>query len=157
MKKSCKRTSPLDPFPHQVSNHCTKPLSTAIAKLINMSFQERHFPRIHKTAQITPLLKKHNHITNNHIFPSFQSAYHSIQTSILQVLDEVYVGCDNKKTSILTLLDLSAAFDTIDHRILLERLSREFGIDSLALKWLESYLPGKKQFVKLGTYRSSTV
>ena len=58
MKKSCKRTSPLDPFPHQVFNHCTKPFSTAIAKLINMSFQEGHFPSIYKTAQITPLLKK---------------------------------------------------------------------------------------------------
>ena len=38
MKKSCKRTSPLDPFPHQAFNYCTKPLSTAIVKLINMFF-----------------------------------------------------------------------------------------------------------------------
>ena len=192
MKKSWKRTSPLDPFPHQVSNHCTKPLSKAIAKLINVSFQEGHFSSIYKTAQITPLLKKPNldptvpehfrtisnfstiskiverailiqlrsHITNNHNFPSFQSVYrsnHSTETALLHVLDEVYIGCDSKKASILTLLDLSAAFDTIDHRILLERLSREFGIESLALKWLESYLTERKQFVKLGTHSSSTV
>ena len=192
MQKSCKRTSPLDPFLHQVFNHCTKPLSTEIAKLVNMFFQEGHFPSIYKTAQITPLLKKPNldptvlehfrpisnlstiskiierailiqlrfHITNNHIFPSFQSAYrsnHSTETTLLHVLDEVYVGCDNKKASILTSLDLSAAFDTIDYRILLERLSREFGIESLALKWLESYLTERKQFVKLGTHSFSTV
>ena len=55
MKKSFKRTSP-----HQVFNHCTKPLSTAIAKLINKFFQKGHFPIIYKTIQITPLLKKPN-------------------------------------------------------------------------------------------------
>ena len=191
MKKSCERTSPLDSFPHHVFSHCTKPLSTAIAKLINMSFQEGHFPSIYKTAQITQHLKKPNldptvsenfrpisnlstipkiverailiqlrsHITNNHNFPSFQSAYrsnHSTETA-LHVFDEVYVSCDNKKASILTSLHLSAAFDTINHRILLERLSREFGIESLALKWLGSYLTERKQFVKLGTHSSSTV
>ena len=192
MKKSCKRTSPLDPFPHQVFNHRTKPFSTAIAKLINMSFQEGHFSSIYKTAQIIPLLKKPNldptvpehfrpisnlftiskiverailiqlrsHITKNHNFPNFQSAYrsnHSTETALLHVLDEVYVRCDNKKASILTSLDLSAAFDTINHRIPLERLSREFGIESLALKWLKSYLTERKQFVKLGNHSSSTV
>ena len=192
MKKSCKRTSPLDPFLHQVFNLCTKPLSSAIAKLVNMSFQEGHFPSIYKTTQITPLLKKPNldptvpehfrpisnlstiskiverailiqlrsHITNNHNFPSFQSAYHSnhsTETALLHILDEVYVGCDNKKASILTSLDLSAAFGTIDHRILLERLSRDFGIERLALKWLDSYLTERKQFVKLGPHSSYTV
>ena len=47
-------------------------------------------------------------------------------------------------------LDLSAAFDTINHQILLDRLHADFGIDGLALSWLRSYLSNRSQYVKLG-------
>ena len=50
---------------------------------------------------------------------------------------------DNGNLSLLTLLDLSAAFDTIDHPILLERLESSFGIDRLPLKWVKSYLSNR--------------
>ena len=50
----------------------------------------------------------------------------------------------------LVIKDLSAAFDTIDHNILLRRLEIQFGILGLALKWIKSYLSGRKQLVKIG-------
>ena len=50
----------------------------------------------------------------------------------------------------LVTLDLSAAFDTVDHGILLRRLDDEFAIRDSALSWLESYLSDRKQFIKLG-------
>ena len=71
---------------------------------------------ISKTVERAILIQLRSHITNNHNFPSFQYAYRSNHsTALLHVLDEVYVGCDNKKASILISLDLSEAFDTIDH------------------------------------------
>ena len=56
---------------------------------------------------------------------------------------------DNGNLSLLTLLDLSAAFDTIDHSILLKRLNTPFGIDGLPLKWVKSNLSNRHQKVKI--------
>ena len=53
------------------------------------------------------------------------------------------------KVTALTLLDLSAAFDTIDHTILLDRLRDLFGIEGVALKWIVSYLTGRWQTINI--------
>ncbi|GFR88592.1 reverse transcriptase-like protein [Elysia marginata] len=57
----------------------------------------------------------------------------------------------------MVLLDLSAAFDTIDHSILKRRLQMSFGIRGSALTWFESYLTNRQQTVVTGQYRSSPV
>ena len=56
---------------------------------------------------------------------------------------------DKHEDTILVLLDLSAAFDTIDHQVLLNRLNQGFGFRDLALKWLASYLVDRKQSVHI--------
>ena len=56
----------------------------------------------------------------------------------------------------MVLLDLSVAFDTVDNDILITRLKRCFGITGKALGWLQSYLSGRTQFVKIGAERSSS-
>ena len=61
---------------------------------------------------------------------------------------------DNGKIYILTLLDLSAAFDTIDHNILLHRLEHTFGISDSALSWSRSYLSDRTQIVTVNGLRS---
>ena len=60
-----------------------------------------------------------------------------------------------QQVTCLTLLDLSAAFDTTDHSILLERLSASFGITSTALSWIKSYLLNSSFDVKVENTRSS--
>jgi len=67
------------------------------------------------------------------------------------------MAMDKGKVTALTLLDLSAAFDTIDHQILMNRLEKWYGISGTALRWLSSYLSDRYQQVKLGDKVSSKV
>ena len=66
------------------------------------------------------------------------------------------MAIDNHQSVILILLDISAAFDTLDHRLLLSRLKHRFGIVGKALAWFSSYLSGRGQFVKVGNSVSSS-
>jgi Reverse transcriptase (RNA-dependent DNA polymerase) len=73
------------------------------------------------------------------------------------LLDGVYTAGDKKQFTVIAGLDISAAFNTIDHDILLERLHVEYGISSVTLNWLRSYLVDRKQFVKIGQHSSPLV
>jgi hypothetical protein len=65
----------------------------------------------------------------------------------VQVFNDLTLALDRKKVGLLVLLDLSAAFDTIDHDILLERCEHDFGITGSALEWLRSYIVDRTQQV----------
>ena len=94
-------------------------------------------------------------------FPSlsrFQSAYrkfHSTETALLRIHNDLIQSINTQKVSALVLLDLSAAFDTIDHNILLSRLKSNFGISDTALSLLSSYLSNRTQSVLIGNSSSS--
>ena len=75
----------------------------------------------------------------------------------LEVLDSVYSAADDKQVTVLVGFDLSAAFDTVSHETLLQRLQAEFGVTGTALLWLRSYLSGRLQLVKLGNHQSPAV
>ena len=84
-----------------------------------------------------------SHLNRHNLFSSFQSAYrpsHSTETALLKVVNDLLLAMDEGKLSVLVLLDLSAAFDTIDHDILLHRLQHVFGIQGTVLSWFRSYL-----------------
>ena len=94
-------------------------------------------------------LQLNDHILRHHLDETFQSAYkafHSTETALVRVHNDILTAIDNNKTVILLLLDLSAAFDTVDHSILLSRLSSRFGIKGTVLAWLRSYLTSRKQY-----------
>ena len=57
---------------------------------------------------------------------------------------------------LLVALDISAAFDTINHEVLLQRMECEFGVSGTAVRWLHSYLTDRQQFVKLGRFSFTT-
>jgi hypothetical protein len=59
------------------------------------------------------------------------------------------MAIEKQEVTFLILLDMSAAFDTVDHKILLERLSVRLGVRGTALKWIESYLTGRRQAVNI--------
>ena len=79
-----------------------------------------------------------------------QSAYkegHSTETALVRVQNDLLVALDARKIAILLLLDMSAAFDTIDHSILLRRLEKQYLISGVALKWFRSYFTQRMQYV----------
>ena len=87
----------------------------------------------------------------------FQSAYvahHSTETALLRVKNDLCRAVDQDGAALLALLDLSAAFDTIDHTILFGRLEKRFGITNQALEWLSSYLHERKETVIIDGCRS---
>ena len=87
-------------------------------------------------------IRLREHIYNHHLSIDLQSAYnrfHSTETALLKIHNDIVDNLDNGKVTALTLLDLSVAFDIIDHFILLQRHRRYFGISGPALRWIKSY------------------
>jgi len=100
------------------------------------------------------------HINSFSGLPNFQSAYrmfHSTETALLRVQNDLLLAIEQRKVSALTLLDLSAAFDTVDHVILAERLHSFFGLSGTALSLLSSYLSNRTQSILIGDELSSPV
>ena len=74
----------------------------------------------------------------------------NVRIIIICIINSVYAAADNKEATILVGLDISAAFDTINHDVLISRLVNQFGVDGGASGWLRSYLTDRSQYVKLG-------
>ena len=92
------------------------------------------------------------YLNENELLPSVQSAYRqffSTETAVLKVVSDVLTAMDRGQITLLGMFDLSAAFDTVDHAILLKRLDVSFGIRGNALNWFASYLSGRSQQVSV--------
>ena len=82
--------------------------------------------------------------------PSKQSAYrkgHSTETLLLRVTSDILSAMDRGHVTLLCLLDLSAAFDTVDIDLLVHRLKTSFGLQGTALQWVQSFLLERAQQV----------
>ena len=98
------------------------------------------------------------YLHQNDLAEAFQSAYrqsHSTETALLKIKEDIVTAIGNRKAVFLILLDLSAAFDTINHAKLLDILSR-MGINGTVLSWFSSYLVGRKQSIICADARSSS-
>ena len=98
------------------------------------------------TKQLQGYLEDHN------LGASMQSAYrryHSTETALLRVNNDLLRAVDQHQEAVLVLLDLSSAFDTIDHETLLQRLATRYGISDTVLSWFTSYLSGRVQAVSI--------
>ena len=72
-------------------------------------------------------------------------SFHSTETALVRVHNDINLSLDNRECVLLILLDLSAAFDTVNHDTLLKRLEFDFGICGSALKLIKSYVEGRSQ------------
>ena len=92
------------------------------------------------------------HLTDNNLYSEAQSGYrpkHSCETLLVRMFDDINNMIQADNVVIVVLLDLSAAFDTIDHSVLLGKLLKEYGIDGTALHWCKSYLEKRSFAVKI--------
>ena len=84
-----------------------------------------------------------SYINNSNLLPTHQSAYHrhhSIETAVTKVNSDILGAAGDGKLSLFILLAFSAAFDLVDHGILLKRLERTYGFDGLTLEWFKNDL-----------------
>jgi hypothetical protein len=91
-----------------------------------------------------------NHMRKNSVDDPMQSAYklyHSTETAMVRLHSDILWALDQNKAVLLVCLDLSAAFDTVDHLVLLNRMEKHVGITGKCLACYRSYLSNRKQTV----------
>ena len=99
-----------------------------------------------------------NHCQRNNLMPEYQSAYHefhSCETALKKLQDGLLWNMENGNVTALVSMDLSVAFDTVDHDILLSVLHNYFGVEGISLKWFESYLRPRLCKVDIGDFYST--
>lgn len=117
-----------------------------------------NLPFLSKILERTVANQLYDFLQNNNLFETLQSgfrAHHSTETALVKVTNDLLLASDKGFISVLVLLDLSAAFDTIDHSILLHRLEHLIGIKGTALSWFQSYLSDRFQFVHVNDTSST--
>ena len=113
-------------------------------ELINSNYRPvSNLPFISKVVEKCMLLQLSRHCEDFNLLPDYQSAYRenrSCETAVLRVSNDILWAFEKQSITSLVAIDLSAAFDTVDHTILLNILNCKFGITGKALKWFDSYL-----------------
>ena len=98
------------------------------------------------------------HFEKNHLMSDNQSAYrrnHSTETLLIKISNDILTALNHGKSTLLVTLDISAAFDTVNRQMLLQRYESDFGISDGALDWVASYLTDRQQKVRVGSAYSS--
>ena len=119
----------------------------------NLSFVSKVLERV-LAKQLT------SHMDRHKLHDHLQSAYrpkHSTESALIKIKADIDLALDKGQGVLLLLLDLSAAFDTLDHHILLERLRVEIGVEGTTLDWFRSYLASRSQMVVIGRAKSEPV
>ncbi len=142
-----------------------KAIIKPLLKKLGLELEKKNYRPVSNLAFISKLIEKAvafqliDHLKRNNLYDIFQSAYrqfHSTETALLRVKNDVLNAMDNQNITLMLLLDLSAAFDTIDHDILLNRLKERCGIGGTAIRWMRSYLTDRTQIVKINNSISET-
>ena len=104
------------------------------------------------SSQVSSYLNSHNH------YNTCQSAYspgHSTETALLKVVDDLFLSLNKGNMSVLALLDIASAFDTIDHPILVHRLHTDFGFTDTVLQRFSSHLTDGTHYLSLSNHCSA--
>ena len=139
-------------------NAVVLPLIKELGSLVNTDEYKNYRPVsnlvfIGKLIERVVQTRLQHQLVRNNLLSEKNYAYeksHSTELLLLKEVNDLFKSFDNNLPSVVVLLDLSAAFDTVDHSKLLHILKFEIGIDGTALKWFESFLVGRTQTVKIG-------
>uniref|UniRef100_A0A669DS15 Reverse transcriptase domain-containing protein n=1 Tax=Oreochromis niloticus TaxID=8128 RepID=A0A669DS15_ORENI len=116
-----------------------------------------NLPFLSKILEKLVFIQINDFLNDKQILEIFQSGFrvnHSTETALLKVLNDIRCNWDSQKLSVLVLLDLSAAFDTVDHTILLNRLKHMVGLSGAVHNWFTSYLSDRTFMVSMDTCSS---
>ena len=97
-------------------------------------------------------------LTDSQIYEKFQSGFksrHSTESALLRVMNDIMLSTDTGQSVALVMLDLSSAFDLVDHNILISRLEASTGFRGTVLNWFRSYLSNRSFSVHIGQQCSS--
>ena len=109
-----------------------------------------NLPFVSKVAEKAVINQLMDYCTVNNLLPDNQSSYrkhHSTETALVKVHNDILTSMDRQEITFLILLDLSAAFDTINHSLMMKILENDYGIAGVVKKWFESYLVSRQQRV----------
>ena len=93
------------------------------------------------------------HCDDRNLLPDYQSAYrknYSCETALVGILEDILWAMERQRVTAVVAIDLSAAFDTVDHDILLDVLTKRFGVKNNALNWFDNYLRPRGLKVNVG-------
>ena len=148
-------------FPKVLSIACVTP----ILKKSNLAVDDvRSFRPISNLTVLSKLIERvcyrqlMSYLNSNNFLPVLQSAYrrhHSTETVVLKLTNDFLSSMDNGDVTLLASLDLSSAFDLVDHSVLLERLSISYKLSSTMLQWFHSFLTERSQYVQYRETSSS--
>ncbi|KAI2657348.1 RNA-directed DNA polymerase from mobile element jockey [Labeo rohita] len=147
-------------FPNSLKTAVVKPLlkKSNLDNTILSNYRPiSNLPFIGKIIEKVVFNQLNNYLNSNGYLDNFQSGFrphHSTETALVKIINDIRLNSDSCKISVLVLLDLSAAFDTVDHNILLERLENWVGLSGMALSWFRSYLEGRGYYVSIGEHKS---
>lgn len=177
VKKAAKKSCLLDPMPTLVVLEVLDVLLPVITNMINLSFESSdwkeallkqllkkcgldiasnnfhpvsNLPYVSKLSEKAAANQLIDHVTANDLHMPLQFAYkqnHSTESALLKVKNNILLNMETQKVTLLVLLDLSTAFDTVPPHTLLNCLKLRFGEDGKALKWFALYLADRTQRV----------
>ena len=117
-----------------------------------------NLPFVAKATEKAVINQFMDYCTINHLLlPDNQSSYrkyHSTETALVKVHNDILTSMDRQEITFLILLDLSAAFDTINHSLMIDILKNDFGIAGVVKKWFESYLVSRQQRILIKQHLS---
>ena len=143
-------------IPHCFKHALVKPLlkkASLDPNCLKHYWPVSNLPFLSKVLEHIVLKQFLQHLQFHSLLEPLQSAYqkcHSTETALLRIVSDLLQASDRGCVSILSLLDLSAAFDTTDHNILIARLRSTFGCSGMVLEWFISYLSCRTQSVFVG-------
>ena len=113
---------------------------------------DQYLQYVAELTEKTVFNQTHMHMMVNSVYPPLKLSYrqfHSTETVLLKVTSDILLKMNTQEVTLLVTLDVSAAFDTTNHGILIDRLNKDVGIQEKALDWFKSYLTKRSQQVSL--------
>ena len=138
----------------------------ALLKKPNLDLKTKNYRPVSNLSFLSKLLEKcvlvrfNNHRKDNNLMPSHQSAYrehHSCETAPVRLINDLLWSMEKQWVTALVAIDLSVAFDTVDHTVLLKVLQQNFGVKGKVLNWIDTYLRPRGFKVNIGNEYSKYI